>query len=145
MILRPSSLSAVRHASRAARRAFTLMEVLVVVAIIFILASVSTVVVFRYLDESKEKAALMGVKTIDTAVTSYRTLYGEFPPDLITLANSTPDGKPAILEEAALMDPWGRPYVYEPQTRNPRTSKPLIYSTGPEPGNAAHYLRNWNQ
>jgi prepilin-type N-terminal cleavage/methylation domain-containing protein len=127
---------------RSTRSAFTLMEVLVVVAIIFILASVSTLVVFRYLDESKEKIAKAGVKTIDQAVTAHKTLHGNFPQSLAELTQSN-DGKAAALEEEALLDPWQQPYVYEPQTLNPKTKKPLIYSKGdpanPPPGG----IRNW--
>jgi general secretion pathway protein G len=145
MILRSTRSSAPRRIFRDARRAFTLMEVLVVVAIIFILASVSTVVVFRYLDDAKEKTAALGVKNIDTAVTAWRTTYGDFPNSLDDLVNPSQDGKPAVLEIAAVTDPWGRQYVYERETRNPRTGKPLIYSTGPEPGNAATFIRNWVQ
>src|SRR5262249_45737509 len=63
------------------RRAFTLMEVLVVVAIIVVLAGVG-VAVFRYLDESKEKIALAGTKKLETAVTSYQMSNGQFPDSL---------------------------------------------------------------
>jgi general secretion pathway protein G len=142
MILRPSCLPAVRHASRAARRAFTLMEVLVVVAIIFILASVSTIVVFRYLDESKEKLARAGVKTLETAVKAHKVSHQDFPQSLEELTMPV-EGKAAALEDSALIDPWGRPYVYDVSQRNPKTGVPLIYSAGPEPGNAAGFIRNW--
>src|SRR5262245_4487521 len=141
MILRPSCLPA-RRTSLAARRAFTLMEVLVVVAIIFILASVSTIVVFRYLDESKDRIAKAGVRTLDTAIKAHKTTHGDYPQSLEELVLPTPDGKPAALEETALLDPWGRPYIYDVSQRNPRTGVPRIYSAGGEPGNAAGIIPN---
>src|SRR5262245_43706879 len=140
MILQPTYLSTARRASRAARRAFTLMEVLVVVAIIFILASVSTIVVFRYLDESKDRIAKAGVRTLDTAIKPHKTPHGDVPQTLEELTLPV-DNKPAALEETALIDPWGRPFIYDVSQRNPRTGVPLIYSAGAEPGNQAHFIR----
>lgn len=137
MLLRPT----LHTAPRQARRAFTLMEVLVVVAIIFILASVSTVVVFRYLDESKDKMAAVGVKTIDTAVRAFKVSHGDYPQSLEVLCQPL-DGKPASLEEKALLDPWERPYQYDLGQRHPTTGMPLIYSAGSEPGTSAP-IRNW--
>lgn len=139
MILRPTRLTAARATRRSA---FTLMEVLVVVAIIFILASVSTIVVFRYLDESREKIARAGVKTIETAVKAHKVTHGDYPESLDILIQPL-DGKPAALEESALIDPWQRPYVYDVSQRNPRTGVPLIYSGGAEPGNAEGFIKNW--
>jgi general secretion pathway protein G len=139
MILRPTLL---RSARRAARRAFTLMEVLVVVAIIFILASVSTVVVFRYLDESRERIAKSGVKTLETAVNAYKITHGDYPPNLQVLTVAS-DGKPAPLAAEALIDPWQREYVYEPQNINPNTAVPRIYSLGANPGNPQGVISNW--
>lgn len=142
MILRPTCLSSARPASRSARRAFTLMEVLVVVAIIFILASVSTVVVFRYLDESKDRIAKAGVRTLETAIKAHKITYGDYPESLGLLTQPL-DGKPAALEPAALVDPWGREFVYEFQNRNPNTGVPHIYSLGGNPGNAQGVISNW--
>jgi len=126
--------------SRSRRHAFTLMEVLVVVAILVVLAGIG-VMVFRYLDESKEKIASMGIKNIETAVISYKMTHGNYPDSLAELTVPT-DGKPAYLEEKSLFDPWNHPYAYEPGTTNPRTGYPLIYSGGANPGNSPP-IRNW--
>jgi len=121
------------------RAAFTLMEVLVVVAILVILAGIG-VAVFRYLDESKEKIAKLGIKGIEDAAMTYKINHGDFPPDLQVLTQPS-EGKEAYLEEDKLIDPWGRPYKYDPSQRN-RTGKPLIYSEGVNPGTSPQ-IRNW--
>jgi general secretion pathway protein G len=125
---------------RSRRAAFTLMEVLVVVAILVVLAGIG-VMVFRYLDESKEKVALVGIKNLETAVNAYKLSHGNYPDSLAVLAQPS-DGKAAYIEEKAMYDPWNKPYVYEPGTTNPRTGIPLIYSQGANPGSSPP-IRNW--
>lgn len=138
MILRPTLL---RSAPRAARRAFTLMEVLVVVAIIFILASASTLIVFQYLGESKDKLAKAGTKTIEQAANAYHIKTGQWPQSLEELATPV-DGRPAALAPEALIDPWGNAYLYNPQETHPTTGVPKIYSQGEKPG-ASQPISNW--
>lgn len=135
--------SAVRRTTTVARAGFTLMEVLVVVAILVVLVSVSSVVVFRYLDESKEKAAKVQITQIEQAVMTYKLDHGDFPPDL-TVLTQPEEGKPARLEASALIDPFGNPYQYEPGNRHPLTGKPLIYSQGSNPGDLNSQIRNWS-
>lgn len=127
MILRRTEA---RAASRGAHRAaFTLMEVLVVAAIIVILASVASVGVLNYLDTAKEKAAVAGIQKLETAVGTYKVDHGDYPADL-SLLILPEEGKPARLEEKDLRDPWQQPYIYEPNNRHPTVGKPHIYSTG---------------
>jgi general secretion pathway protein G len=129
--------------NRTRRTAFTLMEVLVVVAILVVLAGIG-VVVFRYLDDSKERIAKVQIKTLQSVIESFKITdaSGDFPPNLEVLTQPL-DGKPALLDAEKLTDPWQRPYQYDPNTRNPNTGIPLIYSQGQNPGDAARYIRNW--
>jgi general secretion pathway protein G len=121
------------------RTAFTLMEVLVVVAILVVLAGIG-IGVYRYLDESKEKIAKAGVKNIETAVNAYHLTHEQFPESLAVL--TVPEGgKAAYLEEKALYDPWNRPYQYDPSKLS-KTGVPLIYSQGANPG-ASPPVSNW--
>src|SRR5262245_34395552 len=117
--------------TRSRRSAFTLMEVLVVVAILVILAGIG-VMVFRYLDESKEKIAAMGVKKLEQAAVSYKLTYQNYPENLAILAEPS-DGKAAYIEEKDLYDPWNRPYQYDPQQLS-KTGMPRIFSQGANPG-----------
>jgi general secretion pathway protein G len=126
------------------RAAFTLMEVLVVVAILVVLAGIG-VVVFRYLDDSKEKIAKIQIKNLEGVIGNFKITdpSGDFPPNLEVLTQPI-DNKPAYLDAEKLMDPWQRPYVYDPNQRNPNTGVPLIYSQGQNPGDPARFIRNWH-
>jgi general secretion pathway protein G len=95
-----------RLASR--RRAFTLLEVLVVVAILVILASVAGIYVFKQLDDAKESKAKLDMKTLETVFEAYTARNGGTPPQ--SLAELVPDLKQG---QAALIDPWGNPYQFQ--------------------------------
>jgi type II secretory pathway pseudopilin PulG len=117
------------------------MEVLVVVAILVVLAGIG-VVVFRYLEDSKENVAKVGLTNIEKAVEAYKLAYGNYPESLQILTEPT-DGKPAYLDEKSIYDPWNRPYEYHPEQTHPKTGKPLIMSGGVTPGQTKA-IRNWN-
>lgn len=107
-----------RDGTRGRRTAFTLLEVLVVVAIIVILASVGTIYFFRYLDDAKRDAALAKARNINTACKAYYLRYQEMPPNPQALINPGQGEKP-FLEggNEAVMTPWNTPYVINPQQR----------------------------
>ncbi len=129
------------------RAGFTLMEVLVVMAILVVLAGTGGVFYMKYLEDAKKDAAQIGVANLDQAVNAYKTNQrisgGDYPASVEELTRPSADGSPAALEVKALIDPWGRPYVYERENRNPLTGKPHIYSNGPNPGNPAGRISNW--
>jgi len=121
------------------RAAFTLMEVLVVVAILVILAGIG-IAVFRYMDTGKEGAAKMQIKNIETAVMNFQLEHKQWPENLQILTQPT-DGKAASLKQKDLVDPWGRPYEYHPENLSP-TGEPLILSRGVNPGQSKA-ISNW--
>ena len=100
--------------SVAMRAGFTLIEILVAVAIIAILGAVAMTNIPKMLEGSKQTAAKSAVDNIANAVTSYNLAYRKMPNDLKDLIKE--DGEDgAILEggEGALEDPWGTPYKLE--------------------------------
>jgi general secretion pathway protein G len=129
----------------AVRRGFTLMEVMLVVAILVILAGTGGVIYFRYLDEAKVGQAKMGVRSLTTAVDTYYIKYGDYPPTLQSLTGRMQDGSPPYLEVSALVDPWSHPYHYAvPGPHHTQTGKPDIWSDGPRPGDASGAVGNWS-
>src|SRR5262245_55243421 len=97
------------RATRAATRAgFTLMEVMVVVAIIVILAGVGAVAVNGYLERSKVDATKIGIATVEKAVQAYYNDNRVYPETLRVLLESPGAGLPAYLEQKDLVDEWGR-------------------------------------
>jgi general secretion pathway protein G len=124
------------------RAGFTLMEIMVVVAIILILASAGVVVTTSMLAQAKIDRAKMDVKSLEGVVTTYYTRHQQYPQTLNELLQRDPiDNTPAPLTEAGLMDPWRQYYVYEPGNLHQLTGKPKIYSPGPP--DAPVQISNW--
>ena len=99
----------------AARSAFTLLEVLIVVAILVVLASVSSIYVFKFLHDAKVDAAKVSATNISKAIQAYEIRNGA-PPDSLMALIQPPDGTRPYLEggQGALVDPWGKPFQYDP-------------------------------
>ena len=125
------------------RSAFTLLEVLVVVAIIVILAGAGGYIYMSHLENAKKDLAKAGIMALDQEVQAFKTRHGDYPPDLLMLTQPGQDGTPAALESKTLMDPWNRPYTYEAANYHPLTRKPHIYSEGPSPGLTGSRISNW--
>ena len=111
-------------ADRAARRAtaqagFTLIEVLIVLGIIGLLATVVTPQVLRYLARAKVETARIQLSAITTAMELYALDVGAYPPPQTGLSAlmQAPPGVaqwrgPYLKKAEGLVDPWGRPYGY---------------------------------
>jgi len=102
-----------RATRAAARSAFTLLEILVVVAIIVVLAGVGGMYLLPRVDEAKEKTAVSQVRMLTDAANTYKLNNGDFPPSLDALAQPQPGGGTAIVQSDALRDPFGQPYGYD--------------------------------
>src|SRR5438046_7749458 len=68
-----------RRRTAARRAAFTLLEVLVVVAILVILAGVASISVFRYMEDAKIGRAKTDMQSIAKAYETYYTQHGTWP------------------------------------------------------------------
>jgi general secretion pathway protein G len=128
-----------QNSRRSDRLGFTLMEVLVVVAILVILAGTASVFVFRFLDDAKVDRAKSDVKTIEGVCTAYKLKYGEYPESLQDLITPPNGGKPFLDSADAINDPWGRPYQYNPSGQNSNGLKPDISTTSPD----GEMIGNW--
>lgn len=98
----------IRNHVVARRAAFTLIEVLVVVAIIVILAGVGTLATIRYLDDAKQDNAIMTMQSLEQAAKSLEVKKGGSP--IEDISELIP-----YLEKGAtqLQDPWGGQYQFE--------------------------------
>lgn len=93
------------------RRAFTLLEIMVVLIIIGILAAVVAPKVTAYLDDAKITSAKSEIGTLTTALNSYYSVNGEYPSSLRVIAEKYLD-KAKFNDNKQLLDPWGVPYQY---------------------------------
>jgi general secretion pathway protein G len=126
------------------RGAFTLMEMLVVVAILVVLAGAAVPIYMKYLDEAKVDRARLDCQMIADACQAYKIRNGDYPASLQILTQPDAQGGTASLEVSALLDPWGREYHYQaPGTHNAATGKPDVWSDGPRPGDASSMIGNW--
>jgi len=127
MILHPQTG---REPSRR-RAAFTLLEVLIVVAIIVILASVGGTMAFRAYEDAKVSAARTKAEAIAAAAQRFMVKYERYPDSLQELVQP-PSGTLPFLEPDMIMDPWGKQFQYDPagQQHN-QGRKPDVFTTTP--------------
>jgi hypothetical protein len=93
---------------------------------------------------TKEDRAKLDCKALGTAISTYVVKNGKFPESLQALAQRQPSGDDALIEEKSLIDPWGRPYHYDPDQRHETTDRPLIWSDGPNADDPHSKISNWD-
>jgi len=99
---------------------FTLVELLVVLVILVLLASIIGPRVIGYLGSSRSKTADVQIESLVTAVELFRIDVGRYPTDSEGLAALVkPVGSiggwngPYLAKPELPADPWGRAYLYE--------------------------------
>lgn len=104
-----------------ARNGFTLVEILVVIIVIALLATLVAPNVFRHVGRAKDTTARAQVELLSAAVEAYRLDNDRFPTTEQGLAalRTPPTLEPRprtwrgpYLRREVPVDPWGRPYIY---------------------------------
>lgn len=126
------------------RAGFTLIEVLVVIAVIAMLAALVAPNVFQHVGTAKDATARSQIELLGAALDAYRLDNGRYP--------STDQGlnalqvEPSIqplpsnwrgpyLRKAVPVDPWGSPFIYvSPGEINPRNYDLFSLGADSEPG-----------
>jgi general secretion pathway protein G len=126
---------------RGARHGFTLMEILIVVAIIVVLASVGGVYLFGALRSSQEDIAIMRAKDVGKALGMYALQHnGSYPQTLDALLVSDGNGNgPYLKGPEYLNDPWGVRYLYDQAGTMNNGMEPDVYCMSPQ----LKKLGNW--
>ena len=139
---------------RSRRHGFTLMEVLLVLAILVILASLVAMTFTNVLSDSDRKAARAQIGLLEPAINVYRLHMKEFPSTtqgLAALRVAPGDARYAnrwngpYLEKDVPPDPWDQPYQYQyPGKRNPTSFD--LWSLGPDGQDSTDDdIGNWQQ
>jgi general secretion pathway protein G len=118
------------HREDRRRQAFTLLEVLIVVAIIVILVGLGGTYAFRSFEDAKKNAARITASDLGAAAQRYQLQYGSLPDQLAVLAQP-PEGTPFI-EARILNDPWGNAFRYDPSGPRNGGLKPDIWAVAPD-------------
>ena len=129
----------VRPHRPAARAAFTLTEMLVVVAIIVVLAGVGIAYLLPKVDEAKEGVVKSQLQTLTQACEMYKLSNGDWPPTLEALAMVQPNGNPPAIKADGLLDPWGHQYGYDPSGQHNNGMNPDIMVQTP----TGKIIGNW--
>lgn len=95
---------------------FTLLELLVVLAILALIAGFAAPQVFKFLGGAKTDAAKSEIKNLSNVIGVYRLDVGRPPPNLEALITKPSDAKkwngPYLEKRTVPKDPWGNDYVY---------------------------------
>jgi general secretion pathway protein G len=143
--MRRSNLA--RHESVARRRTsgFTLIEILVVIVVIAILATLVAPNIFQHVGAAKSATAKSQVEMLGTALDAYRLDNGRYPTTQqglnalweIPTVDTPANWRGPYLRKPVPPDPWGAAYIYmAPGQVNPNGYDLISFGADGKPGGA---------
>jgi general secretion pathway protein G len=120
---------------RTARAGFSLAELMVVIVIIGLLATLVVPNVVRKLGKANVTKAKADIVSIAKAVEDYVIENnGRYPESIEVLVQEDEHGESYLKQTTVPKDPWGTPYIYEPPTSGSRKYRVLSYGKDGVPG-----------
>lgn len=114
---------------------FTLIELMIVIVILGLLASLVAPEMFGKVASSKRKTAMTQMRMFETAMETYRLDIGDYPGSLQELRKSTlPNWDGPYLPKDVPADPWGNPYVLQVPGQNGQAYFMASYGKDGQPG-----------
>lgn len=131
---------------------FTMMEIIVVIAVIGIIMGIVIPQIRRTQTQAKRTAAEINLKKIQTQLEIFNSTFGRYPADLRELVDRPADPKVAqrwtqLLDEKEVKDPWGTAYFYQATPGKGPGQRPYqLYSWGPngEGSEEGTWVDVWN-
>jgi general secretion pathway protein G len=115
-----------RDAARLSEQGFTLVEMLVVIAIIGLIMGLIGPRVLNYLSESKVKAAKIQIQSFESALDLFNLDAGRYP--------STAEGLTALVRRTPGLAAWNGPYLRGGNVPNDPWNNPYVYRAPGEHG-----------
>jgi general secretion pathway protein G len=117
------------------RSGFTLAELMVVIVIIGLLATLVVPNVVRKLFVANVAKAKSDIVAISDAVTGYAIENGgRFPDSLEVLVQPDTSGHTFLQQETVPKDPWGNEYIFEPAPSGSQNFRVISYGKDGVPG-----------
>ncbi|WDE13262.1 type II secretion system major pseudopilin GspG [Thalassomonas haliotis] len=116
-------------------RGFTMIELLIVIVILGLLASLVAPKFFSQLSTAERGIASAQMNAFETALDTYRLDLGTYPENLAQLrVSDKPRWDGPYLPKEVPMDPWGNPYVYKKPGENGNPYSIMSYGADGQPG-----------
>jgi general secretion pathway protein G len=103
-------------------RAFTLIELLAVIAILGLIAAFAVPQVLKWVSGARSDSARIQIEALGSSIDLYRLEVGSYPPTLEALVEK-PQGVarwngPYLKKRVLPKDPWGNDYIYRSPGKN---------------------------
>jgi len=126
---------------------FTMIELLIVIVILGLLASIVAPEMFSKVGSAQRKTAAQQMQSFETAINTYRLDVGYYPENLAELRQSTKKGWDGpYLPKTIPLDPWGNAYIYRVPGDNGNPFYIASYGKDGAPGgekDAADIVHKW--
>jgi general secretion pathway protein G len=118
-------------------RGFTLIELMIVIVILGLLASLVAPEMFGKVGSTQRKVAKTQMLALDTSLETFRLDVGDYPNGLAELRSSSKTGWDGpYLRKDIPLDPWGKPYVYRTPGEDGKGYYMASYAKDGQPGGA---------
>lgn len=121
-----------RHAVKKGQQAFTLIELIIIMIVLGLLASLVAPKLIQKVGSSKVKTVRTQISMLETGLDAYRLDLGRYPSSAEGLKalvekSDSPSWEGPYLSKDIPLDPWGREYQY----RSPGEHRPFdLFSLG---------------